>query len=156
MRPFPIFAFLFLIVPLVEIYFLVKVGESIGAWRTILLVVFTAVVGVFLLRQQGLATFGRFQKNMMEGKAPAGEMLEGVFLLFGGLLLLVPGFFTDAIGFFCLIPFTRQLMAGWMLKNSAVQMNSTMGGFHTGHGRADEHIIDGEFVHKSDDRLDRM
>ena len=89
MRPLPIFAILFLVVPLVELYFLVKVGESIGAWRTILLVVVTAVVGVAFLRQQGLSTLGRFQKSMMEGKTPAGEMLEGVFLLVGGAMLLL-------------------------------------------------------------------
>lgn len=148
MRPLPIFAILFLVVPLVELYFLVKVGESIGAWRTILLVVVTAVVGVAFLRQQGLSTLGRFQKSMMEGKAPAGEMLEGVFLLIGGAMLLLPGFFTDALGFLCLIPFTRKFFARLILKNSSIQMRSA------GHSSGGDSIIDGEFVRRSDDRLD--
>lgn len=148
MRPLPIFAILFLVVPLVELYFLVKVGESIGAWRTILLVVVTAVVGVAFLRQQGLSTLGRFQKSMMEGKTPAGEMLEGVFLLVGGAMLLLPGFFTDALGFLCLIPFTRQFFTGMILKKSSIQKNSS------GHTSGSHTVIDGEFVQRSDDRLD--
>lgn len=160
MRPLPIFAVLFLVVPLVELYFLIKVGDSIGAWRTIFLVILTAVVGAILLKQQGMATIGRFQKNMMEGKAPAGDMLEGVFLLIGGAMLLLPGFFTDALGFLCLIPFTRQLFAGMILKNSSVQMNSSfsgVGGFSSqasnNNNNNNDDVIDGEFVRQNDDRL---
>ncbi len=156
MRLFPVFAVLFLAVPLVELYFLIKVGESIGAWRTVFLVIFTAIVGLWLLRQQGLSTLGRFQKNMMEGKTPAGEMLEGVFLLVGGGLLLVPGFFTDFTGFLCLLPLTRKFFARWILRHSSASMNPMMGGFAGGPPSSDEHIIDGEFVRKTPNRLDRQ
>lgn len=153
MRPFPVFALLFLVTPLIELYFLIKVGESIGAWRTVFLVIFTAVVGVWLLRQQGLSTLSRFQQSMMEGKAPAGEMLEGVFLLLGGGLLLIPGFVTDFIGFLCLLPFTRRYLAKWLLRRSSLTMGPMMGGFSRRQGSSDEHIIDGEFIHKDADRL---
>ncbi|MEE9303925.1 MAG: FxsA family protein [Thiotrichaceae bacterium] len=156
MKPFPILAILFLVVPLVELYFLIKVGESIGVWSTIFLVVFTAFLGVTLLRQQGLSTLGRFQKSMMEGKTPAGEMLEGVFLLLGGGMLLLPGFLTDIIGFLCLIPFTRQLLSKFLLRNSSLQMHSAMSGgagFGANRTPVDENVIDGEFVRRNDDRL---
>jgi len=152
-RPFPIFAFLFLVTPLIELYFLIKVGESIGAWKTVFLVIFTAFTGVWLLRQQGLSTLGRFQKSMMEGKAPAGEMLEGVFLLLGGGLLLIPGFVTDFIGLLCLLPFSRQYFAKWLLRRSSFPRGTVMGGFSHGQASVDEHIIDGEFVSKDTDRL---
>ena len=157
MRPFPILAVVFLVVPLIEIYFLIKVGENIGAWSTIFLVILTAFIGVALLRQQGLSTLGRFQKSMMEGKVPAGEMLEGIFLLVGGASLLLPGFFTDAIGFLCLIPFTRQLLAKWVLGSSSIQMHSAMTdtGFSSSRSQVDKGVIDGEFVRRNDDRIDQ-
>ena len=83
-RTFPIFAFLFLVVPIVEIYFLIQVGSVIGALPDYLIVVATAVIGAFLLRQQGMSTLARFQKNMASGALPAKEMMEGVLLLLVG------------------------------------------------------------------------
>lgn len=121
MRAFPVFAILFFAIPLLEIYFLIQVGEVIGAWPTILLVVLTAVLGAFLLRQQGLSTLARFQNSMAQGDMPATALLEGVMLLIGGALLMTPGFFTDAIGFACLLPFTRQWLAKAMLKKATVR-----------------------------------
>jgi len=82
---------------------------------------------------------------------PAGEMLEGVFLLLGGGLLLLPGFFTDAVGFLCLIPYSRQFFSKWLLRNSSIKMNATTG---FGANATGGSIIDGEFVRRSDDRLD--
>lgn len=153
MKPFPIFAALFFIVPLVEIYFLVKVGEQIGPLKTILLVILTAVAGVYLLRQQGLSTLGRFQKNMMSGQLPAKEIFEGFFLLIGGALLLTPGFFTDFIGFLCVIPITRQFMANRILANSNVSMRGA--GFSTDGVSPDDHVYEGEYSAKPDEFLER-
>lgn len=149
MRTFPVFVGLFFLVPLLEIFFLVKIGGEIGAWQTIFLVISTAVLGAFLLRQQGLATFGRFQQNVMAGKTPAIEVLEGIILLVGGLLLMVPGFFTDIIGFLCLIPVTRQALAKRFILKSAVGNASV-------HSRTEqkENVFEGEFTRRSDDRLD--
>lgn len=104
---FPILAFLFLLVPIIEIYLLIQVGQVIGAGWTIVLVVLTAVVGVALLRIQGLSTLGRAQQKLQQNELPAREILEGMGLLVAGALLLTPGFFTDTIGFLLLFPPTR-------------------------------------------------
>ncbi len=110
MRIFPILITIFLLVPIVEIYLLIQVGGLIGVMPTIGLVVLTAVIGAALLRAQGLQTYLRFNQALSEGRLPATEILEGVALLIGGALLLTPGFFTDFIGFICLIPFSRRIL----------------------------------------------
>ncbi|OOG23211.1 exlusion protein FxsA [Thioalkalivibrio denitrificans] len=128
MRSFPILALLFLAVPLLEIYLFIRVGGWIGVWPTIGLVVLTALVGAFLLRMQGLATLARVRRSLDEGRIPARDMLEGVFLVFGGALLLTPGFFTDAVGFACLLPPSRRLMATWLLSKGVFIVHSSRGG----------------------------
>ena len=95
---------------MVEIYFLIKVGNLIGAIPTIALVVFTALLGAMLLRLQGLMTLQRARLSMMQGKIPAMEMLEGMALVAAGALLLTPGFVTDSIGFVLLIPPARKAL----------------------------------------------
>lgn len=106
----------FLVVPLVEIYLLIKVGGLIGALPTVFLVVFTAVVGAALLRQQGLSTFRRVQLALSRGELPTVEMIEGAVLLVCGALLLTPGFFTDAVGFLGLVPPLRRAAIVRMLE----------------------------------------
>jgi len=124
MRSYSILAVLFLIIPIVEIFILIKSGEIIGIFPTIILVVLTAVIGAALLRQQGLSTLARFQKNMSQGKLPAQELVEGILLAVGGALLMTPGFVTDTIGFLCLLPFSRKLMATTIIKKSAEKVKS--------------------------------
>ena len=115
MNPFAILLLLFIGVPLVEIYFLIKVGGVVGALPTVFLVVFTAVLGVMLLRFQGISTMQRVQATLARGEVPAVPMLEGALLLVAGALLLTPGFVTDAIGFLLLIPPLRQaLVRAWL------------------------------------------
>jgi UPF0716 protein FxsA len=82
-----------------------------GAWYTIGLVLLSAFIGVNMLRYQGLSTLARAQQRLNAGEIPAGEMIEGIVLAVGGALLITPGFFTEVIGFCCLIPYTRQLLA---------------------------------------------
>ncbi|MDZ7747964.1 MAG: FxsA family protein [Halofilum sp. (in: g-proteobacteria)] len=106
----PAFILLFLVVPLVEIYLLIEVGQVIGALPTVGLCVLTAVVGGALLRYQGFQTMVRAQQNLQRGRIPAIEMFEGVALAIGGALLLTPGFATDVIGFLCLVPWSRRAM----------------------------------------------
>jgi UPF0716 protein FxsA len=120
MAPFPVLLLLLLLVPLVEIYVMIKVGGIIGALPTVILVVLTAVAGAALARVQGLATLQRLQATLARGEAPASEMLEGVLLLVGALLLLTPGFITDLLGFACLIPVTRRALAWQILKRFTV------------------------------------
>ncbi len=136
MRSFPLFTVLFFVLPILEIYILIKAGSSdlIGPLWTIVMVVSTAVIGAFLLRQQGLSTLARLQSNLSRGKIPAQEMVEGVLLAVGGALLMTPGFITDAMGFLCLLPATRQLLAKTIMKRSTVKMTAGMGSFTQGGG----------------------
>jgi len=113
---FPLVAAIFLIVPIIEIYLLIQVGQVIGAGWTIFLVVATAVIGVALLRIQGLSTLNRAQQKLQQNELPAREILEGMGLVVAGALLLTPGFFTDTIGFLLLFPPSRVWLAGRLLR----------------------------------------
>lgn len=144
---------LFLVVPLVEIFFLIQVGQVIGAGWTIFLVVATAVIGAFLLRLQGFQTLHRAQRTMQQGQLPATEMLEGLCLLVSGALLLTPGFVTDAMGFLLLVPPVRQVLIAQMLKNSRFILSSGSSGFYQQSrysSRCNEDIIEGEVVDDDD------
>lgn len=111
---------LFIVVPIIEITLLINVGQAIGAWNTVGLVLLSAFIGVNMLRYQGLSTLGRAQQRMQSGELPGREMVEGIVLAVGGALLLTPGFVTDVIGFLCLIPFTRQRFADLLLSRFSV------------------------------------
>lgn len=141
MRVFQIVLLLFLIIPFVEIYLLLTIGGIIGVLPTIFLVVFTAVLGAWLLRQQGFATWRRFQASMAQGIVPAYEMIEGPLLLVGGALLLTPGFFTDALGFACLIPQLRRKMARYIIENHLLQAASP----YKPNGPAEKDVLEGEY-----------
>jgi UPF0716 protein FxsA len=112
---FPVITGLFLLVPIVEVFLLIQVGGIIGAPWTILLVVLTAVIGVRLLKIQGVSTLARAQNKMQTGQMPAQEMLEGMGLVVAGAFLLTPGFFTDTVGFLLLFPPTR----AWLVSKIA-------------------------------------
>ncbi|MFT4608335.1 MAG: UPF0716 protein FxsA [Urechidicola sp.] len=118
---FPVFTIIFLLVPIVEIFFLIQVGGIIGAPWTILLVVLTAVIGVRLLKIQGVSTLTRAQEKMQTGQVPAQEMLEGMGLVVAGAFLLTPGFFTDAVGFLLLLPPTRS----WLVRKIVTSFMSS-------------------------------
>jgi len=139
LRLWPMF---FLIIPIIEVYILIQVGSVIGAGWTILLVVLTAVIGVKLLRQQGISTLMRANQAMSQGQIPAMEMMEGLLLAVGGALLITPGFFTDMIGFLCLLPFTRQLIIKRLLLNSSIQ--ATYKAHSNAEPNTDKHTIEGE------------
>lgn len=113
---FKLLLLIFILVPAIEIYLLITVGGVIGALPTILLVIGTAVVGVQLLRLQGLATLARLQSSLQQGELPTTVMLEGVMLLLCGALLLTPGFFTDAIGFLMLVPHLRRWVIARLIR----------------------------------------
>ncbi len=106
---------LFLLLPIAEIYVLIRVGGLIGAIPTIALVVFTAVFGAMLMRSQGFATLRRVQASLTRGEVPTVELLEGLVVLAGGALLLMPGFITDTLGFLALIPPARRVAVRWFL-----------------------------------------
>lgn len=135
---------LFLLVPLIEIYFLIQVGEVIGAGWTIFAVVATAVIGAGLLRVQGFNTLQRAQLSMAQGELPAIQMLEGVALLISGGMLLTPGFFTDTIGFILLIPILRQALIKRILRSGQFSVyGQTTGSYQ---GQQQSTVIEGEIV----------
>jgi UPF0716 protein FxsA len=145
---FRIFLILFIVIPLIEIYFLIQVGEVIGAWPTVLLVVLTAVIGVGLLRWQGMTTMMRFQSELAQGAVPAMPLFEGMMLLVAGALLLTPGFVTDSIGFLLLVPPLRRAMIQWALRKGVIRTMSPPGG-PAGQERR-HRTIEGEFQRKDD------
>ncbi len=110
---------LFIIIPILEIYLLITVGGFIGALPTILIIISTAIIGSYLLRAQGIATIQKAQGNLLQGQLPAFELLEGILILTGGVLLLTPGFFTDTIGLIFLIPILRKYIILWWIKKKA-------------------------------------
>ncbi|WP_086480625.1 FxsA family protein [Oceanospirillum sanctuarii] len=114
------FLLLFIAVPLIEMVVLIKVGQQIGALSTIALVILTAVIGIALLKQQGIAMLNRANWKLNQGQIPAREMAEGIVLAVGGALLLTPGFVTDAFGFICILPGSRHFLLNQVLKNISV------------------------------------
>jgi len=149
---------LFIIIPLVELYLIIKVGGYIGAFWTVMIVIMTAVIGVNLLRIQGFSTLKRAQQNMEQGAVPAMEMMEGIVLAVGGALLITPGFLTDTLGFICLVPVTRKALIRAVIKRGGVQMHSfhqtsSYQSYSEGHRKSNDggRTLEGEF-HRKDDR----
>ena len=114
--------FLLLIaIPLIELAIIVRVADQIGVLETIALLIAVSVAGAWLLKQQGMATWARLQRSLAEGRVPHQEVVDGAMILFGGALLLTPGFLTDVFGLILLFPVTRaalkgafrRLFAGW-------------------------------------------
>ncbi|MEM7080353.1 MAG: FxsA family protein [Pseudomonadota bacterium] len=112
---------IFFLTPIAEMYLLIEVAGYIDAWPTIGLVMLTAVIGVALLKRQGLATLTRGMGKLNEGQVPAREMAEGLLLAVAGALLVTPGFITDVVGFTLLFPPSRIWIAQRMLKRVHIQ-----------------------------------
>lgn len=143
---------LFLLVPLIELYVLIEIGQQIGAGMTIFLVVATAIMGALLVRIQGFTTFVRAQQSIARGQAPAVELLEGLALFISGFMLLVPGFVTDALGFLLLVPPIRQAFARHILKNQQFMFRGHYQQSGTHRRSKDGDVIEGEVVDDDDPR----
>jgi len=107
---------IFAVVPLIELGILIEIGSHIGVLNTITLVILTAVVGAYMVRQEGLGVLYRIQKNMNEGQFPADELINGAMILVAGALLLTPGVFTDIIGFLMVFPASRNFIRKFITK----------------------------------------
>lgn len=111
---------IFILVPVMELYILIETGRMIGVGATIGLIIMTGVAGAWLARSQGLEILYRIQQDTANGQMPAQTLIDGALILVGGLLLLTPGFFTDALGFSFLIPASRKLwrkaLRAWLEK----------------------------------------
>ena len=99
-----------ILIPIVEIYLFIKIGSQIGAFTTIFLVFFTAVVGVYYARYEGINTLRSGMTQIIKNQIPAHELISGAAIAFAAILLIIPGFATDLIGFLLIIPITRRLI----------------------------------------------
>jgi UPF0716 protein FxsA len=105
---------LFTVVPIVELALLIKIGQFLGVFYTVGIVIVTGVIGAYLAKLQGLITLGRIQEEVNNGRMPADRLFDGVLILCSGLLLLTPGLITDLLGFLGLIPLSRNLFKRWL------------------------------------------
>jgi UPF0716 protein FxsA len=109
---------LFVVVPLVELYVIIQVGQAIGASPTIGLLLLDSVLGAWLLRAQGRAVWRRFRAALAAGRPPARETIDGALVIFGGALMLAPGFITDAFGALLLLPPSRAVVRRWIVRHA--------------------------------------
>ena len=123
---------LFTGVPLLELALLIKLGGLMGLWPTIGLVVATGVVGASLARLEGFRVLTIIQNELRAGRVPAGQVIDGLLILIGGILLLTPGFLTDLLGIMLLIPWNRNLIKRWLVQQLArrVQQGQARVVFH--------------------------
>ena len=105
-----------ILIPIVEIYLFIKIGSQIGAFTTIFLVFFTAIVGVYYARYEGINTLRSGMMQIIKNQIPAHELISGAAIAFAAILLIIPGFATDLIGFLLIIPITRKLILGRLNK----------------------------------------
>jgi UPF0716 protein FxsA len=110
---------LFIVIPIVEIYVIIQVGQAIGPWWTIALLIADSIIGSMLMRAQGRSAWRRFNDAVATGRVPAREVLDGALVIFGGALLLTPGFVTDIFGLAFLLPPTRAVIRGLLVRRFA-------------------------------------
>ena len=131
-----------ILIPVVEIYLFIKIGSHIGALNTILLIFATAIIGIYYARYEGLNTLRSGITQIVKNELPAYEIISGAAIAFAALLLIIPGFATDVLGFLMIFPFTRKFLLG-NLSNKFKNKNNDR-----------KNIIDGEFE-DIDDENDR-
>jgi UPF0716 protein FxsA len=107
---------LFIAIPIAELYVILKIGDLIGIVPTLALLVADSLLGSWLMKSQGRAVWTRFQETMQAGRVPHREVFDGVLVIFGGAFLITPGFLTDILGVFLLLPPTRALVRRWLIR----------------------------------------
>ena len=126
------FFLLFIGLPALEIFLLIKIGSQVGALNTLALIFLTAIIGIYFVKLQGIQTLKSGMENLYQNKMPIYEMMSGASIALAALLLIVPGFFTDLIGFLLLIPFTRKIFFKLAFKNKPMpdikKKNNTIDG----------------------------
>ncbi|HEV2814381.1 MAG TPA: FxsA family protein [Solirubrobacteraceae bacterium] len=118
----PLLVVLFITVPIVELFVILQIGDWLGLWPTIGLLIADSILGSLLMRSQGRAAWRRFNEALQAGRPPAREVLDGVLIVFGGALLLTPGFVTDVVGLTFLLPPTRAVLRGLLVRRFAGRM----------------------------------
>jgi UPF0716 protein FxsA len=119
---------LFILVPIAELAVIIQVGQAIGVWWTILLLIADSILGSLLMRSQGRAAWRRFNEALRDGRAPAREVADGVLVIFGGALLLTPGFLSDIAGLLFLLPPSRALIRRVFLRQALKRITVSMTG----------------------------
>tara|TARA_B100000029_G_scaffold62652_1_gene56170 strand:+ start:177 stop:605 length:429 start_codon:yes stop_codon:yes gene_type:complete len=136
-------AILFIIgIPLIEIYLMIKVGGVIGAFNTIFLIFFTAITGVYFAKLEGISTLRSGFSQLVKNEIPLYEIISGAALTFAALLLIIPGFLTDIIGFLLIIPITRKII----IKNISTKFSMR---------KSNEDFIEGDIVDQTNERKDK-
>lgn len=107
---------LFVIIPVTELYILIEVGKRIGSLTTISIIIFTGILGAYLVKNQGFMILKKIQNDLNDGIMPGDSLIQGAIILAGGILLLTPGFVTDTVGFIFLIPVSRNVIKKYLLK----------------------------------------
>jgi UPF0716 protein FxsA len=105
--PWGLLVVAFVVVPLIEIYVIIQIGQAIGAWWTILLLIADSILGSWLVKREGGRAWQSLSVALQEGRLPHRELADGILILVGGLLMLTPGFVLDIVGAICILPFTR-------------------------------------------------
>jgi len=117
------FFLLFIGVPALEVFLMIKIGGKIGALNTVSLIFLTAIIGVYFAKLEGIKTMRSGIINLYQNKVPIYEMISGASIAIAALLLVIPGFFTDTIGFLLLIPFTRKILISFFVKKNKISTN---------------------------------
>ncbi len=136
------FFLIFICLPALEIYLLIEVGGQVGALNTVLLIFFTAIIGLFFAKYQGLQTLKAGMVNLYQNRTPIYEIVSGASIALAAFLLIIPGFFTDFIGFLLLIPFTRKILFKLTLRKKA-----------TDNDKSRNKTIDAEIIENNKDDL---
>ncbi len=126
--------FMLLVVPIIEISVFIAIGDRIGVFYTVMMILLTALIGSILLRIEGFRILGQIQKDVAAGKIPTKELSNGVMILIAGVLLLTPGFVTDAIGFLLFLPPVRAAIRAFVVSRIKLQATSTGPGVGAGFG----------------------
>ena len=134
---------IFVGIPVIELVIMIKIGQNIGAFNTVLLVLFTAIAGVFFAKLQGLSTLKSGLINIYQNKVPFYEILSGASIAIAAMLLIIPGFMTDLIGFLLLIPFTRKILLRSIIKNKNLK---------TKHENKKGDVIEAEIIDEKDEK----
>ena len=141
MNPFFI---VFIGIPALEIFLLIKIGGQIGALNTVALIFFTAIIGVYFAKLQGVQTLKSGMINLYQNRMPVYEIMSGASIAIAAVLLIIPGFFTDFIGFLLLFPFSRNFLLRVLIKKNEKKINDI---------KKDNNTIDGEIIDKNKDEL---
>ena len=137
------FFLLFIGLPALEIFLMIKIGGKIGALSTVSLIFLTAIIGVYFAKLEGIKTMRSGVMNLYQNKVPVYEMFSGASIAIAALLLIVPGFFSDTIGFLLLIPFTRKILISFFVKKNKISTS-----------QENTNTLDGEIIEDKDKKDD--